>query len=82
LEGGGGTEGSLNWPGGADDENGVDAKGGAGRVGLKEGGSDPTMAPVEEKGGIPCVAAKSGLEGFSVPIVYANTITTIELLNS
>lgn len=66
----------------------MDAKGGAGGVGLKEGGSDPTMVPVDEKGAIPCVPAKGGLEGkagrpgFSVPIVYASTITTIEPLNS
>jgi len=78
LEGGGGTEGSLNCPGGTglkcgtqgrtagpDDENGVEAKGGAGGVGRKEGGSNPTMAPpVGAKGVTPCAAAaKGGLEG-------------------
>lgn len=89
MEVGGGTEGSLNRPSGAglklgvpcptagpDDENGVEAKGGAGGVGLKEGGSDPTTEPVGAKGVIVCAAAKGGLEGkvgrpgFSVPIVH------------
>lgn len=86
--GGGGTEGPLKWPGGADNENGVDVKGGAGGVGLKKGGSDSTMVAVDEKDAIPCAASKGGLErkedrpGFSVPIIYANTMTTIEPLNS
>ena len=62
--GGGGTEGSLNRPSGAgmkpaegpEDKNGVEAKGGTGGVGRKEGGSDPTMelAPVDENGATVC----------------------------
>lgn len=77
--GGGGTDGSLNLPGGVglklgapgltagpDDENGVGAWGGAGVVGRKEGGSDPATGPVVEKGVIVCAAAGAAAKGEEV----------------
>lgn len=75
---GGGTDGSLNLPGGAGlklgapgltaagpaDENGVAAcGGGAGGLGRKEGGSDPATGPLDEKGDTVCAAAKGDEAG-------------------
>jgi hypothetical protein len=73
--GGGGTDGSLNLPGGAglklgapgltagpDDENGVGVWEGAGGVGRKEGGSDPATGPIDEKGVVIVCAAAKGKE--------------------
>lgn len=76
--GGGGTDGSLNLPGGIglkldapgtlvgpDDEKGIDVWGAAGGAGRKEGGSDPTRGPVDEKGVIVCEAAKGVVAGLA-----------------
>lgn len=75
----GGTDGSLNLPGGVglkmgapgltggpNDENGEGVWEGTGGAGRKGGGSDPATGPVDEKGDIVCPAAKgeeAGLAG-------------------
>lgn len=60
----------------------------AGGAGRKEGGSDPTTEPVDEKGVSVCAAGKGGGEGlegkvgrpgFSVPIGYYKTIQITSL---